>query len=113
MYISIIYAVKVAMFSLGVYNSRVFGLLRSLYRYLLAKFDCAAKPLTVMHRYDALHLDSDDALRSIGNIQVTLWQPLYFTMIRIQSYKQKTVQDNGILSVLYVLSVFISTKVAE
>lgn len=43
-------------------------LLRSLYCYLLAKFDCAAKPLTAMRRYDALHLDSDDALRSIGNI---------------------------------------------
>lgn len=39
----------------------------SLYCYLLAKFDCAAKPLTAMRRYDALHLDSDDALRSIGN----------------------------------------------
>lgn len=89
--------VKATMFSLGVYDCCVLGM-RSLYRYLL-KFDCVAKPLTAMRKYDALHLDSDDALRSIGNIQVTLpiMTTLHFTMIRIQSCKRKTVQNNNIL----------------
>ena len=70
--------------SLVEYTIHVYlGCYGNLYRYLLVKFDCTAKPLTAVHRYDTLHLD--DALRSIGNIQVTLWQPLYFTMIRINN----------------------------
>lgn len=102
--------VKATMFSLGVYDCCVLGM-QSLYRYLLAKFDCVAKPLTAIRKYGALHLDSDDALRSIGNIQVTIWQPLHFTMIRIQSCKQKTVQNNILtISNFSVLNIFSISK---